>query len=84
MSKEKVILINDLPETVKDSYRFNRMLVQIYEHCVEKRDRAKEDIAKIDDYDLRNGTEDRSISYYCQAQLDIANDIIKIIDEGGN
>ena len=60
---------------VKDSYRFNRMLVQIYEHCIEERDLAKEHIAKSDDYDIQNE---------CAGVIDMANQIIKIIDEGGN
>lgn len=64
---------------VKDSYRFNRMLVQIYEHCIEERDLAKEHIAKSDDYTSGDGTVD-----YCEGVLDVTNQIIKIIDEGGN
>tara|TARA_R100001594_G_scaffold20770_1_gene40227 strand:- start:68 stop:340 length:273 start_codon:yes stop_codon:yes gene_type:complete len=58
------------------------MLIQIYKHCVEKRDRAKKSIAKSDEHHLRTGYADRElqlISWYSQGELDIASDIIKII-----
>ena len=76
--------MNNLGNKIKNT-TLEGMLIQIYKHCVEKTDRAKKGIAKSDEHHLRTGYADRKlqlISYYSQGELDIASDIIKIINKG--